>query len=334
LLAQATDPLARTSFLNNFADALVVAANYEAALKVVDRELEELERFRLRFAIPYAKLVRAAALCGCRKTRAAAELCEATLEEYESYDAYIRLSARMIFARALLLQGSHAAAVDLVPESTDVGVTRALSGHYAATRALALLAAGREAEAKEQAYRARTLTKGLEAHTLAGWTIVATGLSDSDFNDEVGDAARLTFRGGDRNSLLTAYRVVPELLRFVRDSEGLEIPLFRLLHQSGDADFARRHGVRVPKHSGTGHSGGVLSDREAEVADLLLQGMSNREIGRVLFISEVTVKVHLRHIFAKLNARSRTQAALKLRDRAESGETRLSTSLPRPPPES
>jgi LuxR family maltose regulon positive regulatory protein len=334
LLAQATDPLARTSFMNNYADALVVAADYEAALGVVDRELDELEKFRLRFATPYATLVRAAALCGCGNTQAAADLCAATLDEYESSDAYIRLSARMILARARLLQGAHEAAVDLVPEIREIGVTRALSGHYAATRALALFAAGRETDAREQAYRARTLTKGLEAHTLAAWTIVATKLNDGDSTDGVAEAARLTFRGGDRNSLVTAYRVVPELLRRVRHVEDLEIPVFRLLDQVGDAGLARQQGIRAPKHSRPSHAGGVLSDRETEVAEFLLQGMSNREIGRALFISEVTVKVHLRHIFAKLNARSRTQAALKLRDRAESGETRLSKILPRRPAES
>jgi DNA-binding NarL/FixJ family response regulator len=44
--------------------------------------------------------------------------------------------------------------------------------------------------------------------------------------------------------------------------------------------------------------------------------MTNREIAATLFISEVTVKVHLRHIYAKVNARSRTQAVLKLQDQA------------------
>jgi ATP/maltotriose-dependent transcriptional regulator MalT len=327
MLAQATDPLARTSFMNNFADALVVAASYEAALAVVDRELDEVDKFRLRFATPYAKLVRAAALCGCGSTDAAAEICAATLEEYESSDAYIRLAARMILARARLVQGAYDDAVDLVPESRDSGVTRALYGHYTATRGLALFAAGRETEAQEQAHRAKTLTKGLEAHTLAAWTIAATQLraGDDEVVDGIIQGAELTFRGGDRNSLVTAYRVVPELLRCILDSEGLERPMLRLLHQAGDADLARQQGIRIPGTSETRHSDGLLSDRENEVADLLLQGMSNREIGRALFISEVTVKVHLRHIFAKLNARSRTQAALKLRDQAERSKTGLKT---------
>jgi two-component system, NarL family, nitrate/nitrite response regulator NarL len=53
-----------------------------------------------------------------------------------------------------------------------------------------------------------------------------------------------------------------------------------------------------------------LSKREQEVFELLGQGMTNREIASALYISEVTVKVHVRHILKKLGVRSRTEAAL------------------------
>jgi DNA-binding NarL/FixJ family response regulator len=53
-----------------------------------------------------------------------------------------------------------------------------------------------------------------------------------------------------------------------------------------------------------------LSKREREVFELLAAGRSNRDIADALFISEVTVKVHVRHILEKLGAKSRTEAAV------------------------
>jgi len=53
---------------------------------------------------------------------------------------------------------------------------------------------------------------------------------------------------------------------------------------------------------------GALSPRETEVYDLLCEGLSNREIAAQLFLSEKTVKVHLRHIYEKLGVRTRAQA--------------------------
>ena len=48
--------------------------------------------------------------------------------------------------------------------------------------------------------------------------------------------------------------------------------------------------------------------REIEVLQLVADGLVNREIGTRLFLSEETVKSHVRHLLAKLQARSRAHA--------------------------
>ena len=48
--------------------------------------------------------------------------------------------------------------------------------------------------------------------------------------------------------------------------------------------------------------------RELEVLQLVADGLVNREIGERLFLSEETVKSHVRHLLAKLQARSRAHA--------------------------
>lgn len=55
-------------------------------------------------------------------------------------------------------------------------------------------------------------------------------------------------------------------------------------------------------------SGESLSAREMDVLVLLARGKSNKEIAADLFISETTVKSHVKSVFAKLNVLSRTEA--------------------------
>lgn len=54
----------------------------------------------------------------------------------------------------------------------------------------------------------------------------------------------------------------------------------------------------------------ALTAREREILDHLTQGLSNKAIARALDISHDTVKLHVRHILAKLNLTSRVEAAV------------------------
>ena len=53
-----------------------------------------------------------------------------------------------------------------------------------------------------------------------------------------------------------------------------------------------------------------LTSREIAVLELVAKGMSNKEIGTALQLSEDTVKTHLRHVYGKLGVGDRTEAAL------------------------
>jgi DNA-binding NarL/FixJ family response regulator len=53
-----------------------------------------------------------------------------------------------------------------------------------------------------------------------------------------------------------------------------------------------------------------LSEREVEALQLLIKGRSNKEIGAALFITEDTVKAHLKTLFSKLQVKDRTEAAI------------------------
>jgi DNA-binding NarL/FixJ family response regulator len=53
-----------------------------------------------------------------------------------------------------------------------------------------------------------------------------------------------------------------------------------------------------------------LTDREMEVLNLVAQGMNNRDIAKELFISENTVKNHIRNILEKLHLHSRMEAVV------------------------
>ncbi len=55
---------------------------------------------------------------------------------------------------------------------------------------------------------------------------------------------------------------------------------------------------------------GTLTQRETDILALLVEGRSNRDISRALFLSEKTVKAHLAAIFRKLGVTNRTQAAM------------------------
>ncbi|WP_147433456.1 LuxR family transcriptional regulator [Paenibacillus ginsengarvi] len=98
----------------------------------------------------------------------------------------------------------------------------------------------------------------------------------------------------------------PYLIVDTREN-GLEQYLSRLLHQAG-MEWRRHEGIpSAEKPQGPLWSSWNLTQREQEVADLVVEGCSNAEIGNRLFISEMTVKKHLSCILNKVGVKNRGQ---------------------------
>jgi len=94
-----------------------------------------------------------------------------------------------------------------------------------------------------------------------------------------------------REEILTRYR---EHSRRFQTVAARRTPVAELI------DFPARPAGPEPEHTPTA--------REIEVLQLVSEGLVNREIGDRLYLSEETVKSHVRHLLAKLQARSRAHA--------------------------
>jgi DNA-binding NarL/FixJ family response regulator len=94
-----------------------------------------------------------------------------------------------------------------------------------------------------------------------------------------------------REEILTRYR---EHSRRFQTVAARRTPVAELI------EFPTRPPRPEPEHSPTA--------REIEVLQLVSEGLVNREIGDRLYLSEETVKSHVRHLLAKLQARSRAHA--------------------------
>jgi DNA-binding CsgD family transcriptional regulator len=109
---------------------------------------------------------------------------------------------------------------------------------------------------------------------------------------------------------VVACRAYPRLVELAIRGGEIEF-VTEALTRSRDFDLGRKYGLQMQRVRSSGTS--QLSAREEEVLDLVASGRTNAEVARLLFISPVTVKAHLRHIYEKLGVRNRVEAAAHLK---------------------
>ncbi len=111
--------------------------------------------------------------------------------------------------------------------------------------------------------------------------------------DAAGAAAYLT-KTMSGKALVNALRLVL--------AGGRYLPPEALLGNGAAGEPVDRPAVETPIQ--------LFTPRERQVLDHLAEGHSNKEIARQLGLQEISVKVHLKKIFRKLNVSNRTQAAM------------------------
>jgi LuxR family maltose regulon positive regulatory protein len=310
LLHRVADPVARTSFRNVFSFALAAMGHYDEALRISREQLEDASLHRLPFVVPYALTVQGLAAIGMHDYAGAAELLDEAEElAQNSGDQTAYHIAWAIRIRLYVAQGAFDLALSrAVPK--DPGQTRSLNGELLSCYALALAGSGSGVRARQYANRALEVSSAIEIAIAAPCALAIAAIHDGDYVEGLSygrNALAAATNSGMIECFVAAYRGFPELVVCLLQDPDLHDDLTRVLTVAGDAGFAAQQNMLTSGHQ----SVLTLSPREKEVLARLSQGMTNPQIGKALFISPVTVKVHVRHIFEKLGVKTRAEAAMR-----------------------
>jgi LuxR family transcriptional regulator, maltose regulon positive regulatory protein len=142
-----------------------------------------------------------------------------------------------------------------------------------------------------------------EAAVLRATALARRGAGRIELAFGMATLARLRRARGDRTRALEGFREARQVARACADSGRLT----RIL----DAADNRLDAGRAARSAGRREE---LTEREVAVLRLLPSGLSQREIGSALYVSQNTVKTHMRAIYGKLGASTRRQAVTLARE--------------------
>jgi DNA-binding NarL/FixJ family response regulator len=201
----------------------------------------------------------------------------------------------------------------MIKSAAEARLSKSMRAELTMTRAAVHAQAGNPGHALALIHRHRLLSKYLEPELLARWVRASCSVLAQKPKSRflLRAAWQKTVSSGALDLLVFAYRLHPAILRGLADEADFHDVLDGVLRRAGDSQLARNAGVSLGTQSGSRTTETLLTNREREVYSHLAEGKTNREIAEILFISELTAKVHVRNVLRKLGVRTRTQAALK-----------------------
>jgi DNA-binding CsgD family transcriptional regulator len=134
----------------------------------------------------------------------------------------------------------------------------------------------------------------------------------SELAEAAADYGELGLRFDRARSLLALGRAQRRLRKWGAARGSLEQAV-SAFEEIGSAGWAEQTRAELARVSGRRRkAAGELTEAERRVVELAVEGLSNKEIARALFVTVPTVETHLSHVYAKLGVRSRAQLAGRL----------------------
>lgn len=297
LVEECSRPVVLLAYLHARSHALMLNGRHLEALSVTKTALTLARETKADFALPHLFVTQAIADSTLGHYPSAHMALAAARDAVQDERAipYVEMNVAAATSRMRLLQGDCEGAVSACVGDWRAVNDPAMQAELHAALALAQYASGDLSASVGSVHRSEASWRWAEARVLLGARSVLEAF-------ETATPGRLIAIGEDLerrclyDGVVLATRVEPRIAEQL--STGLigDTRRPRTMRLSGD---------RYPAEIG-------LTRRETEIADLLLLGLANAAIARSLFISEATVKLHLRHIYSKLKVNSRTEAVLKL----------------------
>jgi LuxR family maltose regulon positive regulatory protein len=301
----------RANLFFQLSQAYLLEGRYRDALNSISRITVLVREQRLSFLLPLLALAKARGELGLRNFSRSLRIVEGIAQTAgRANDTYLAVEALLLKARLHLAEGLFDQALEDLDGIPNYSPPLGEQGEYLLGRALTLACRGEVELARDLVFQGTRTTQSLQVRTLAPCVLAIAALQEgSETADALVLAACDVVRStGDIDSFVSAYRSYPGLLEPAARNEATKRWLLDVLRNGRDNQIAARLGLKPPKRvRGTLD---LLSARETEVFDLLVQGLTNRQIAKALYISESTAKVHVRHIFEKLGVRSRVEAAM------------------------